>query len=350
MKALVLEQYNQFTYNDIKKPVPTDGEVLIRIMAVAICGSDVHGYDGRSGRRKPPLVLGHEASGVVEAVGQDVTKVAAGDKVVFNSGLYCRDCYYCRRGKSNMCVDGKIFGVSCDDYHLEGAMCEYISVPDYIVYKISDAISFEQAALVEPVSIALHAVNSTHIRINDTAIIFGAGTIGLMILKTLKISSCGRVIIVDIDETKLRMAKNMGVDVCIKADETDVVSEIRRLTGGNGADIAFEAVGVSDTINNAIACLKKGGSLTMVGNVSAKIEFPLQKVVINEIRLTGSYGCATEYETAIEMMTEGRIDVSDCVSAVAPLSEGQQWFDRLHAAEKGLLKVVLRPDNNESGK
>lgn len=343
MKALVLEKISEFSYKDIEKPVPGDRDVLIRVMASAICGSDVHGYDGKSGRRKPPLVIGHEAAGVVEAVGEKVSKYKIGDRVVFNSSLYCRDCHYCRRGNTNQCVEGKVFGVSCDTYHLEGAMCEYISVPEYIAYKIPDQIEFEQAALIEPLAIGLHAINKTTICINDLAVVYGAGTIGLMILKILKISNCGKVVMVDIDEAKLEIAKHMGADFCLKADQVDVVQEIFRLSEGKGADIAFEAVGINATFNNAITCLKKGGSVTLVGNISKELGFPLQSVVIKEIKIYGSYGCSTEYETAIDLLSDQKIDVSDFISVIAPLYEGQIWFDKLHSAEKGLLKIVLVP-------
>jgi threonine dehydrogenase-like Zn-dependent dehydrogenase len=343
MKALILEEYGRFCFREVEKPIPGARDVLIRVKAVAICGSDVHGYDGRSGRRKPPLIIGHEASGVVEAVGGAVARFVPGDRVVFNSVLYCGECPYCRSGRFNLCRKGRTFGVSCDDYRQEGAMCEYIAVPERIAYRIPASVSFEQAALIEPASIALHAVSATAVRLNDTAAVFGAGAIGLMLLKALKRSGCGRIFIVDIDEAKLRIAEKAGADRCILSSQTDAVREIRALSGGDGADLAFEAVGANETFNGALASLRKGGSLTVLGNVSPKLEFPLQLVVMNEIRIAGSYGCATEYETAIDMMASGRLDVSDCISATAPLAEGQQWFDRLRAREKGLLKVVLLP-------
>ncbi|MDR1440339.1 MAG: galactitol-1-phosphate 5-dehydrogenase [Clostridiales bacterium] len=343
MKALVLEQYGKFGYRDVEKPPVGDGDVLIRVKAVAICGSDVHGYDGRSGRRKPPLIIGHEASGVVEAAGAGAARFAAGDRVVFNSVLYCGSCHYCRRGMLNMCEQGRTFGVSCDAYRQEGAMCEYIAVPERIVYGIPDSVTFEQAALIEPAAIALHAAGSSEIRVNDTAAIFGAGTIGIMLLKVLRRSGCGRIAVVDIDGSKLELARANGADACVLGGGAAAARELRELSGGLGVDAAFEAVGVNDSFNGAVASLRRGGRLTLLGNVSPLLEFPLQAVVMNELRLAGSYGCSTEYETAIDMLASGRLDVSDCISAVAPLSEGQQWFDRLRAAEKGLLKVVLAP-------
>lgn len=346
MKALVLEDIGKFAMKEVPAPQPTAGEVQINIKAVSICGSDVHGYDGTSGRRKPPVVIGHEASGIVTKVGSDVTKFKPGDSVVFNSVKYCRDCYYCKRGMLNVCDNGSCYGVHTDTVHLDGAMCEYLCVPDYIVYKMPDGISFETAALIEPLSIACHAVGALNIGLNDTGIVFGAGIIGLMMLKVLKTTGCRKVIMVDLDQNKLQLAENNGADYIIDGRE-DVPAKIKEITDGLGADFALEAVGVSATITNALNSLKKGGTLVQVGNVSQKVELPLQTIVSNEIKIQGRYGTATEYEIGLELVSSGKVSLDDCLSVVAPLEEGQKWFDKLHnpkvVAEEGLIKVVLKP-------
>lgn len=342
MKALLLEEYGSFAYKDVPDPVCGDGDVVIDVKAVSICGSDVHGYDGSSGRRQPPLIIGHEAAGEISTVGRNVTKFHTGDRVVFNSALYCRDCWYCRRGMFNMCSAGKVYGVACNDYRLEGAMCEKISVPEYILYKIPDSIDFVSAALIEPLAIALHAVDGADIHINDTAAVFGAGTIGLMLLKVLRNSSVCKVICVDLDMDKLEIAKRNGADLIIDG-RNDVPAVIWEYTGGHGVDLAFEAVGVQATINNALNSLRKGGTMIQLGNIKPSIEFPMQKIVINELRVLGRYATATEYAKAIDLMAAARISVDDLISKVAPLKDGQEWFDKLHAIEKGLIKVVLVP-------
>lgn len=340
MKALVLEEYGRFTYKDVPDPICGEGEVVIDIKAVSICGSDVHGYDGSSGRRQPPLIMGHEASGVISAVGGKVRKFSVGDRVAFNSALYCRDCWHCRRGMYNLCAEGRVFGVACGDYRLEGAMCEKVSVPEYILYRLPDSIDFVSAALVEPVSIALHAIDGAVLSVNDTVAIFGAGTIGLMLLKVLKHSSAGRVISVDLDPDKMELARRNGADLVVDGRE-DVPTLIREYTGGLGADLAFEAVGIPATINNALSSLRKGGTLVQLGNVRPVVEFPLQRIVIYELKILGRYATSVEYAKAIDMMAAGKISVGDCISKVAPLKDGQLWFDKLRAMEKGLVKVVL---------
>lgn len=341
MKALVLEEYGKLVIKDVQKPKPEGNRVLIRIKAASICGSDVHGYDGSSGRRRPPLIMGHEAAGVIEEVGPFVEGFVPGDRVTFNSSEYCGKCSFCAKGKFNLCKTGKVFGVSCDAYQKDGAMAEYITVPDYSTYKIPDSVSFEEAALAEPLSVALHAVNLTDIKVGDTAIIIGAGTIGSMLLKLLKISSCSKVIMVDIDDEKLRLSKNIGADYCINSAKDNAVDQIMQITNGKGADIAFEAVGITPTVNTAVESLKKCGILTLLGNVSPKIDFPLQETVIKELRIAASCAVTTEYETSLELIGLGKVDVSDIISEVVPLERGQEMMDRLHEGEKGLVKVVL---------
>jgi len=344
MKAMVLTDVCKFTYMDVDTPMPKAGEVQINIKAVSICGSDVHGYDGSSGRRIPPIICGHEASGMISALGEGVTGFKVGDHVVFNSMLYCGTCWSCQRAWGNLCENGMCHGVNLGGgKKLEGAMCEYITVPEYIVYQMPDNMSFEEAALVEPAAIACHAVDGTPIALDDTVAVFGSGTIGLMLLKLLKNTSASRVIIVDIDDAKLETAKSMGADVCLNSRACDTVTEIKKLTHGRGADVSFEAVGISATVLAAVECLRKRGRLTLVGNVTPKVEIPLQTIVFKELELAGRCYTYNEYEKVLSLVGQGKLTLSDCISLVAPLKDAQQYFDRLHAAEPGLLKIVLTP-------
>jgi threonine dehydrogenase-like Zn-dependent dehydrogenase len=241
-----------------------------------------------------------------------------------------------------MCSNGKVFGVASDDYHLDGGMCEKISVPEYILYKIPDSVDFVSASLIEPLSIAIHAVDGADIRMNDSVVVFGAGTIGLMLLKVLKNSSASKVICVDLDLEKMELARQNNADLVIDGRK-DVPTIIREYTKGQGVDWAFEAVGISDTINNALNSLRKGGTLIQLGNIKPSIDFPLQRLVTNELKIIGRYATSNEYAKAIDMLASGRVSVKDCISKVAPLDEGQIWFDKLHAMKKGLVKVVLIP-------
>jgi len=343
VKALVLENTKQFVLKDVPDPEIDPQEVLVRVKACGICGSDVHGMDGSTGRRIPPIIMGHEASGVIAAIGAQVSDFAVGDRVTFDSTVYCGRCYFCRRGDINLCDNRRVLGVSCGDYRRDGAFAEYLAVPERILYRLPDNVSFEQAAMVEPCSIAVHAVVRTPISLNDTALLVGSGMIGALVIQCLRAAGCGRIIAVDVEPAKLELAQKMGADVVLNAEQTDVIAEIKRRTNDRGADVAFEAVGISPAVRTALAGIRKGGSLSLIGNLSPMIEFALQSAVTREITLYGSCGSRGEYPACLEMIARGTLDVQALITAVAPLSEGPRWFERLYAKEKGLLKVILQP-------
>ncbi len=342
MKALVLEEYNRFVYKDVVKPVANDDEVLVEIKAAGICGSDVHGKDGSTGRRIPPIIMGHEASGVIIETGKNVTGWNIGDRVTFDSTIYKLDDWYTRKGHYNLSDNRMVLGVSCNEFRRNGAFAQYITIPGHILYRIPNNVSFEQAAMVEPVAVALHAINLSGVKINDTAVVFGSGLIGLFIIRLLKQAGCN-VIAVDVLQEKLDMAKNSGASVILNANTDNVPLEIRKLTQNRGADFAFEAVGISATIKSAIESLRKGATLILVGNLSPSVELPLQKVVTQEITVRGSCAINGEYPAVLDLISKGEISVDSMISVVAPLAEGALYFDKLYKKEQGLLKVLLKP-------
>ena len=343
MKALVLTEYNRFSFEDVPMPEYGRDDVLIRVKACAICGSDVHGMDGSTRRRVPPIIMGHEAAGIIESVGENVKDYKPGDRVTFDSTVYCGKCYFCRRGEINLCNDRKVLGVSCEEYRLNGAFAEYVSVPQHILYLLPDKVLFKHAAMVEPLSIAFHAIRRSPVLLNSTAVVVGSGMIGLLIIQLLKINGCRKIIAVDTMPEKLEMAKKLGADEGLRADQADIPAQVYRLTSNCGADIAFEAVGITPTIQNAVASLKKGGTLTMVGNLKPSVDFPLQSVVTRQISLNGTCASAGEYPDCLDLIASDKVDVDSFISQVAPLSEGALWFERLYKAEQGLMKVILEP-------
>lgn len=342
MKCLTLKEYGRFEYGDIAYPQPAAEEAVVRVHACAICGSDVHGMDGATGRRIPPIIMGHEASGVIEAVGASVNAWKPGDRVTFDSTVYCGRCGYCRQGRINLCDNRRVLGVSCDAYRCQGAFAEYVAVPQHILYRLPDSVSFVQATMVEPLSIALHAATRAPRRLNDSAVVVGAGMIGLLLIQTLRVSGMGRIYAIDIDEERLRLAARLGADMTLCATDVDVSEAIRRETDG-GADHAFEVVGTSEAMQSALRCVRKGGTLTLVGNITPTVELPLQEVVTREVTLLGSCASAGEYPACLDLIGRGRINVAPLISAVAPLSEGAAWFQRLYNREPGLMKVILCP-------
>lgn len=344
MKALVLTEYKHFEMQEVPKPEIEEDEVLIKVEACGICGSDIHGMDGSSGRRIPPIIMGHEATGSIVEVGSKVAGWSAGEAVTFDSMIFCGHCAYCRSGEVNLCDNRRVLGVSCGDYRRHGAMADYVVVPQRLLVRLPKGMPFEHAAMGEPVAIAVHAVNITPIPLNATAVVIGVGMIGLLIVQVLKLRGCKEIIAVDLDENKLEMAKSMGATRAIKVSrEVDAAAEIMALTEGRGADIAIEAVGNTPAVQTAVKCLRKGGDATIVGNLSPMIELPLQLMVTREITLRGSCASCNEFGDALELIASGKVDVKPLISRVAPLEEGQEWFTRLYSAEPGLMKVILKP-------
>jgi L-iditol 2-dehydrogenase len=347
MKALLLSEYKHLAVADLAAPVAGPGEVLVRVAACGICGSDVHGYDGSSGRRIPPIVMGHEAAGIVAAVGEGVTRYRPGDRVTFDSTVYCGDCEFCQRGEVNLCDRRQVVGVSCDDYRRAGAFAEYVTVPERILYRLPDGLSFSNAAMLEAVSVAIHAVRVAEVKGGETALVIGAGMIGLLILQAAKASGCARVFVTDVDATRLELARSLGADAIVDSSRESLTAHVEQLTAGRGVDVALEAVGRPETVAAAIDCTRKGGTVALVGNISPEVSIPLQKVVTRQIRLQGSCASAGEYPQAMEWMADGKIKVAPLITAVAPLEEGPSWFARLYAREPNLMKVVLDPRPND---
>jgi L-iditol 2-dehydrogenase len=342
MKALVLTAYRRLEMREVPRPEPGPRDVRVRVNACGICGSDVHGYDGSSGRRIPPLIMGHEAAGVVDAVGAEVAGFEPGDRVTFDSTIHCGECAFCRSGQVNLCDRRKVVGVSPGEYRQDGAFAEAVVVPERIVCRVPDPVPFEHAAMVEPLSVAVHAVRRAKVAGGDRALVVGCGMIGLLTLQAAKAAGCSSVIAVDLDEGRLAQAARLGADVTLVASD-DVAGRIASLTGGRGVDVAFEAVGAAEPIAAAVRSLRKGGTLVLIGNVTPKVQVDLQAIVTRELSLLGTCASSGEYPASLDLLARGAVRLDGLISAIAPLEEGPQWFERLYAREPGLMKVILQP-------
>jgi L-iditol 2-dehydrogenase len=343
MKALLLSEYGRLDTVDVPMPRPGPDEILVRVEACGICGSDVHGFDGSSGRRIPPLIMGHEAAGTVAAVGPNATTFEPGDPVTFDSTVYCGHCQYCLKGEMNLCENRQVLGVSIPEYRREGAFADYVVVPERIVHPLPDNVPFPEAAMVEPLAVAAHAIALSQVPEDATVLVVGAGMIGLLVLAVLRAEGVNNVIVTDIDDSRLELAKDMGATAVINGKTADTVAEVKKLTGGEGVDVALEAVGSTPTVKMAIESTRKGGTVTLIGNIAPTVEIPLQAVVSRQIRLQGSAASAGEYPRCINMLANGTVNVKPLISVVAPLEEGAQWFDRLHERHPNLMKVILSP-------
>jgi L-iditol 2-dehydrogenase len=341
MKALVHTAPYRLELQDWPTPACGPDDVLIRVKACAICGSDVKGYSGKTGRRQPPIIMGHEAAGVVEAIGAHVTAFVPGDRVGFDSTVYCRRCAYCLSGHYNLCASRQVVGVSEGTYRRHGAMAEFVAVPHWVVVRLPDSLSYAQAALAETVSIGVHAANRLPLRLNATVMIVGAGAIGLVCLQALRLKGAGRAIVTDIAPAKLALAQQLGADVVLRADEPDLLARLRQATGPEGADAVVEAVGVQSTVDTALALARKGGSVALVGNVAPRVEIDLQSVVGRELDVHGVCASNGEYADCVALIASGRIQVDPLISAYARLEDGQAIFDELYRGAGDNIRTVF---------
>lgn len=344
MKALVLSEYKRLAIEDVPEPALAADEVLVRVRSCGICGSDVHGFDGSSGRRIPPVIMGHEASGTIASRGSAAGRFREGERVTFDSMISCTSCSFCSAGRPNLCEDRRVLGVSCDQYRRNGAFAEYVAVPEHIVYRIPEEVSFDHAAMVEPVSVAVHAVGRAKPALGDTALVVGAGMIGLLTVQALRAAGCGHILVTDLAADRLALALELGADEAIPADEdADVPEVVRDRTGGRGADIVMEAVGADSTVTLSIDSVCKGGTVVLIGNVTPTVSFGLQSVVTREVDVLGSCASSNDYPACLQLMRGGSIRVEPILSASVPLERGPEMFDRLYAREPNLTKVILQP-------
>jgi L-iditol 2-dehydrogenase len=279
---------------------------------------------------------------VIAELGVGVSRFETGDRVTFDSTVYCGECRFCKEGLVNLCDRREVLGVATPEFHRDGAFAEFVVVPQRILYKLPDNMPFAEAAMLEAVSVALHAVAVSEIKGGETALVVGAGMIGLLTLQAANAAGCSRVVVADVDPTRLRLAKQMGATEAVHP--TEMMDACKRISNGFGVDIAFEAVGRNETVASAIDAVRKGGTVTLIGNVTPEVTLPLQKVVSRQIRLQGTAASCGEYPQAIDLISRGVIQVQPLITAVAPLDEGAHWFDRLHRGEPGLMKIVLSPN------
>ena len=343
MKAL--ELIGPSAFKVVEKPALVAGanEVIIQVKACGICGSDIHGMDGSSGRRIPPVVMGHEASGIIARVGAGVKQFVAGDRVTFDSTVFCGQCDYCQQGRLNLCDNRQVMGVSCDEFHRDGAFAEMVACPAHICHLLPEGLSFEEAAFAEPVGVAMHAVNRSGVQPGQTAVVIGSGLIGLLVIQTLAASGCEKIVALDLDDSRLKLAEELGATFSVNSKDPDAVEQAVKHLGGQ-AEHSFEVVGATVTVNLAIDLVRKGGAVTLVGNLAPNVELPLQKVVTRELTLYGSCAISGEYPEALKAIASGAIKVQPLITARVSIDDAAQWFAKLKSADQPYLKVLVCPE------
>lgn len=342
MKALYYMGDKTLELREVPEPAPGEKEYLIKIEACGICGSDYEGYLGKTGRRTAPMIMGHEAAGtVVRAPAGGL--YAAGTNVAIFPNFYCGKCDLCREGRTNDCASGKFLGIL--DYN--GCMAEYVAAPEEFLLPFGPPLSWETAAMIEPMAVALDAVSKvSDEEINNAAYIavVGGGTIGLFVLMMLKRRKAKKVILSDTYDFRLDLAEKMGADAVVNPLREDFSAAIKSITGGKMCSLAFEAVGFSATAQSSIDALRPGGVAVWVGNAQKIIEIDMQRIVVTELEIRGTHIYRLEeFKECLEILSSGEMDVSPLITDRYDLKDGAEAFHALEDNKDGKkLKVMLR--------
>jgi len=332
VKALELVAVSRLELVEKLVPEPGPGEVRVAVRACGICGSDLSGMDGSSGRRIPPLVMGREASGVIDALGEGVSGWTVGERVTFEPAVWCGECGYCREGRMNLCDSRQVFGVSCGGYRRDGAFTEFVVVPERILHRLPEILSFEDGAFAGPVGVALHAVRRAGEVEGRSAMVVGAGLIGLLVIQALKRAGARQVIAVDLLQERFDLACALGADEgCLP----------EMAGGGLETDVVIEAVGTESSVKLAIGAAKRGGRVVLVGDLRPAVPLALQRVVTRQLDVFGCCAVAGEYPDALDAIATGEIQVRALITGMAPLERGVQAFEM--ARHPGALKVIIKP-------
>lgn len=341
MKVAIWHGGKDIRIEEIPKPQIKDDEVLIRVRAAGICGSEVHAYAGVSKRRTPPLIMGHEFTGKVTEVGEKGEGVQIGDRVVVDPIIRCGTCEQCVIGRSNICKNMRLIGI-----HRQGAFAEYVAVPAKNCIRLPDNVSFEEGALVEPLSVGIHAVSRIPIKLGDTVVVIGSGIIGLMAMQAAKLAGTAKLVISGGGrrEYRLELARKLGADIVINSKKEDLVKKIMELTNMKGVDAVLEAVGIQITVQQALRMVKKGGSVAVIGMLVPKMELEMLDAVVKETEIKGMYGYTTaDFRIALDLISTGRVDVKSMITHLFSLDDTREAFEILHEKRGGVVKVVIKP-------
>ncbi len=321
MKAARWHGKGDIRIEDTPIPEPGPGEVLLKIKACGICGSDLHEYrDGPfiipqrphplTGRVGGPVTIGHEFSANVEAIGDSVENFKTGDRVTVNALLYCSKCHYCRKGQYNMCVKLGTIGFAAD-----GAFAEYVTVPEYTLHKLPDAVDDDMGAFVEPAAVAVRAAKQARVGIGHTVAIIGAGPIGLLTMQVCRIAGASRIFVVEPMESRRDLAVKLGADVAIDPNETSPDKEISNLTGRLKADRTIDCVGIQASFDTAVKITGRRGIICVVGLSLTPIEVPFLRMWGHEKEITFSTGYEDEFPAAISFLANGGVRVKELITA-----------------------------------
>lgn len=325
-------------FEKTKIPLLGEKEVLIKVKICGVCGSDVHSYKGKHPFVHPPIVLGHEFSGVIHRIGTRVNSFSPGDRVIVEPNIVCGKCYNCLHGRYNICTNLKVVG--CVGY--DGAFAEYVAVPEKKVLRLPGNISFEKAALVEPVAVAVHAVRKAKQKINDVVVILGAGTIGLLVMQVAKLAGAGKVIVTDVLDYRLKKAGELGADRLVNPASQDLIKIIQEKYGRNEIDLIYDCVGIEETISQAIQIARKGIRIMVIGVPEERIKVDLSLIQDRELEIVGSLMYVREdFKAAIDFIQKEKLKVKPLVTHHFKLKDVDKAFHLITEEKKEVLKVLI---------
>ena len=342
MNAAVMEGIGKMGYTRRPIPTPKADEVLVKLEYVGICGSDMHYYEtGAIGDYvvEPPFVLGHEPGGTVVEVGSNVKHLKVGDRVALEPGKTCGRCEFCRQGKYNLCPDVVFFATP----PVDGVFQEYAAHEAALCFKLPDNVSTLEGALIEPLAVGFHAANQGGAHAGQTAVVMGAGCIGLVSMMALKAQGVSRVYVVDVMAKRLEKALELGADGVINGKEEDAVEAVRRLTGGAGCDLVIETAGTEITTRQAIHMTKKGAVIVLVGySKSGEMTLPMSLALDKELTFKTVFRYRHIYPMAIDAVAAGRVNLKGIVTDIFDFEDIQNAMDRSAADKANIVKAVVR--------
>lgn len=344
MKVAVMNGIGQMGFIERPVPQPADNEVLVKLEYVGICGSDMHYYEtGRIGDYivEPPFVLGHEPGGTVVEVGKNVKHLKPGDRVALEPGKTCEHCEFCREGKYNLCPDVVFFATP----PVDGVFQEYVAHEADLCFKLPENVDTLEGALIEPLAVGFHAANQGGAHAGQTAIVFGAGCIGLVSMMALKAEGVSRVYVVDIMQKRLDKAVELGATGIINSQEIDVLKEVERLTEGRGADLVIETAGMEITTRQAIHIARKGANIVLVGySKSGEMTLPMSLALDKELTFKTVFRYRHIYPMAIEAVASGKVNLKGIVTNVFHFDDIQNAMDSSVRDKANIVKSVVKID------
>lgn len=342
MKTAVMTDLMKVEIQQRPVPQPAENEVLVKVEYVGICGSDLHYYEsGRIGDFivKPPFVLGHEAGGTVVQVGAKVSHLKVGDRVAMEPGKTCGECEMCKTGRYNLCKDVVFFATP----PVDGVFQEYVAHEAGLCFKLPDNVSTMEGALIEPLAVGMHAANQGGAHLGQTAVVTGAGCIGLVTLLSLKAMGVSKVIVVDVMEKRLQKALALGADAVINGKEEDTVARIMELTDGAGFDLGIETAGSQITAAQQIRAAKKGATIVFVGySASGEMTLPIGMALDKELSFKTVFRYRNIYPMAIQAVADGRINIKDIVTNYFELDDIQNALDTCVKDKANIVKGVIK--------